>query len=143
MADIFHQFVINTLPEKVFEAISRSKGLDNWWTRSSSENPAPGGTYTLNFGPQYNWNAIVTIYQPDFFFELQMTEADLEWTGTRIGFSLKSRNGITGIDFYHTGWPAINDHYKISSYCWAMYLRILKRYVEYGEQVPYERRLDV
>ena len=36
-----------------------------------------------------------------------------------------------------------NDHYKISSYCWAMYLRILKRYVESGEEVPYENRLNV
>jgi Activator of Hsp90 ATPase homolog 1-like protein len=32
---------------------------------------------------------------------------------------------------------------KISSYCWAMYLRILKRYVEFGEEVPYEKRLQV
>jgi hypothetical protein len=27
--------------------------------------------------------------------------------------------------------------------CWAMYLLILRRYVEHGEQVAYEERLDV
>ena len=32
---------------------------------------------------------------------------------------------------------------RTSCYCWVMYLRILKRYVEHGEMVPYERRLDV
>jgi hypothetical protein len=26
---------------------------------------------------------------------------------------------------------------------WAMYLRVLKRHLEHGESVPYERRLDV
>ncbi len=35
------------------------------------------------------------------------------------------------------------EHYRISCYCWAMYLRILKRYLEHGETVQYARRLDV
>jgi uncharacterized protein YndB with AHSA1/START domain len=143
MADIYHQFVINALPEKVFEAISRSKGLDNWWTRSSSENPEQGGTYTLYFGPQYNWKATVTKYLKDSRFELQLTEADDEWKGTRVGFILRNIKGITEVNFYHTGWPAANEHYRISSYCWAMYLRILKRFIEFGDQVPYDKRLDV
>jgi hypothetical protein len=30
-----------------------------------------------------------------------------------------------------------------SSYCWAMYLRLLRRNVEAGEVVPYAQRLDV
>jgi len=30
----------------------------------------------------------------------------------------------------------------VSCYCWAMYLRIMRRYLEHGESVPYERRLD-
>jgi hypothetical protein len=31
----------------------------------------------------------------------------------------------------------------VSCFCWAMYLRILRRHLEYGEEVEYERRLDV
>jgi uncharacterized protein YndB with AHSA1/START domain len=30
MADIFHNFPVNASPEKIFEAISRSEGLDKW-----------------------------------------------------------------------------------------------------------------
>jgi hypothetical protein len=37
----------------------------------------------------------------------------------------------------------VSAHYRTSSFCWAMYLRLLKRYVEHGEVVPYEKRLDV
>jgi hypothetical protein len=37
----------------------------------------------------------------------------------------------------------MDDEFRRSSYCWAMYLRILRRYLEHGETVPYERRLDV
>jgi len=43
----------------------------------------------------------------------------------------------------YPGWPAVNEHYRISSYCWAMYLRILQRYLEHNESVPYESRLTV
>jgi hypothetical protein len=45
--------------------------------------------------------------------------------------------------FRHTGWAEPNEHFRISNHCWAMYLRILRRYLEYGEIVPYEQRLDV
>jgi len=142
MADIFHNFPINASPGKVFEEISRSEGLDNWWTKSSESNPEPGGIYSLNFGSIYQWKAVVTKYIADKAFELEIIEADADWLGTRVGFSLNHKNGITETNFYHTGWPLQNDHFKISSFCWAMYLRILKRFIEFGEQVSYEARLN-
>jgi len=143
MADIFHTFIIKAPIHNVFEGISSSRGLDNWWTKSSEENAKPGGIYKLDFGPGYIWTAIVTQYKADSEFGLRMTEADPDWLGTKIGFSLSWKDGITHVDFYHTGWPEKNGHYKISCYCWAMYLRILKRWLEFGEQVPYGQRLSV
>ena len=42
------------------------------------------------------------------------------------------------------GTPKLGgEHFRISSYCWAMYLRVLKRGVEFGEAVPYKDRLNV
>ena len=72
-----------------------------------------------------------------------MTQATDDWLGTAIAFSLEARADETWLRFSHTGWRRVTDHYRASSYCWAMYLRILKRYIEFGEAVPYERRLDV
>jgi uncharacterized protein YndB with AHSA1/START domain len=143
MADIFHNFPIEAPAEKVFEAISCSDGLDKWWTKSSAVDPMTGGIYILDFGPGYIWKAVVTEYETGKVFELKMTEADADWLGTKIGFILMALQDKTAVNFYHTGWPQKNEHYKISSYCWAMYLRILKRHLEYGESVPYEKRLQV
>jgi uncharacterized protein YndB with AHSA1/START domain len=143
MADIFHNFPITASFHKVFEAISSSRGLDNWWTKSSEADMRLGGVYTLDFGPMYIWKAIVTKFKAGTAFELEMTKADTDWLGTKIGFSLVLKDAVTEVDFYHTGWPVKNKHFKISCYCWAMYLRILKRYVEHGEQVSYENRLNV
>jgi uncharacterized protein YndB with AHSA1/START domain len=144
MPDIFHNFPINASAEKVFNGVSTAKGLDNWWTKSSEVAPKFGATYTLDFGPGYTWKAIVTKFEANKEFELQITEADADWLGAKVGFLLSAKgNNLTDVNFYNTGWPTANEHYKISSYCWAMYLRILKRYLEFGEQVPYEKRLSV
>ena len=142
MPNIYHNFIIKESPSKVFATLHSSNGLDNWWTKSSEVNQKPGGIYSLQFGPGYSWKAVVSKFTEDKIFELQLTEADAEWQGTKVGFVLSQINENTEVNFYHTGWPAENEHFKISNYCWAMYLRLLKRYIEHGEQVTYEDRLD-
>ena len=98
--------------------------------------------YVLWFGPEYDWRARVTRIAPPNDFELEMTRADDDWTGTHVGFRLQPRDGATWLQFSHAGWKSPNEHYRVSSNCWAMYLRILRRYLEHGETVPYDVRLD-
>jgi uncharacterized protein YndB with AHSA1/START domain len=143
MPDIFHDFPINAAPGRVFRAVSTPTDLDQWWTVRSAGEPRVGAEYELWFGPQYEWRAKVTRCIRDAEFELEITRADNEWLGTRVGFRLDANGGVTQVRFYHTGWPKETEHYRVSCYCWAMYLRVLRRYLEHGERVPYERRLDV
>ena len=142
MADIFLDFPINTPVERVFQAVSTPKGLDCWWTKYSEGKPVLGTEYKLWFGPEYDWRAKVTKCTKDTEFEFKIMGANDDWVGTHIGFRLESRNGVTWVSFWHTGWPNANEHYRISCNCWAMYLRILRRHLEHGESVPYESRLD-
>ncbi len=143
MADILHDFPVNASAPRVFEAVATPQGLDAWWTLKSSGKPAPGNEYALFFGPQYDWRAIVTQCVPNEAFELQITRADKDWTGSRVGFRLEEKQNSTLVHFYHLGWPEASAHYRQSSYCWAMYLRLMKRNIEAGELVPYEKRLEV
>lgn len=143
MADILHYFIVHAPAKKVFTSLSTAEGLDTWWTQKSSGIPALGREFKLWFGPSHHWRAVVTQCVSDKFFELEMTQADADWQGTKVGFHLEEQAGETRVRFHHTGWPTVNDHYQISSYCWAMYLRVLKRYIEHGERVPYTDRLDV
>lgn len=145
MADILEDFPIAVPPAKVFGAITMPAGLDQWWTTTSAGKPANGAEYELRFGPGFDWRAKVTACVPNERFEIEITRADGEkqWVGTRIGFRLAPASGGTEVRFAHTGWPSVSDNFRVSTYCWAMYLRILKRYLEHGERVPYERRLSV
>jgi uncharacterized protein YndB with AHSA1/START domain len=143
MPDIFHHFLIKESAPRVFETVSTPAGLDKWWTKRSSGQPSPGAEYELGFGPAYDWRAVVSRCVPNSEFELEMTSAQEDWLKTRVGVLLDEKDGVTHVRFHHSGWPEQNEHYLVSCYCWAMYLRLLKRYVEHGEVVPYELRLDV
>lgn len=143
MPDIFHNFPIKGSANNVFEAISTPRGLDSWWSKTCVAEPARDAEYKFGFGPGYNWRATTSRWSPNSEFELTLTDADDDWSGTRFGFKLKESSGVTEVSFHHLAWPQANEHYRISCFCWAMYLRLLKRYVEFGEVVPYEDRLDV
>jgi uncharacterized protein YndB with AHSA1/START domain len=143
MVDIYHDFPIHVAPERVFTAVSTPHGLDAWWTNRATGTAAEGESFGLWFGPKYDWQAVVTKCVRPSVFELRMTQADPDWLGTRVGFLLSGRAGGTQVRFYHEGWPSPNDHWRTSCFCWAMYLRVLRRFLEHGEEVEYERRLDV
>jgi hypothetical protein len=74
---------------------------------------------------------LVTKFEEKEAIKLQKTHAHSDWLKTKVGFMLneEKRQNVTEISFYHTGWPEDNEYYRISSYCWAMYLRILKRFI--------------
>jgi uncharacterized protein YndB with AHSA1/START domain len=143
MPDIYHDFPIRAPLERVFHAVSEPPGLDTWWTKTSAGEARAGAGYELGFGEGYDWRARVTRCVPGAEFELEITQADRDWTGTRVGFRLEPRPGDTWVRFHHLGWPDANDHYRISCHCWALYLRVLRRSLEHGESVAYEDRLDV
>ena len=143
MADILQDLPIKALIDRVFDAVSTPEGLDAWWTLRSKGRPRQGEEYVLWFGPEYDWRARVTRSTPTSEFELEVIRADNDWTGTRVGFRMQSRDGGTWLQFSHTGWKTPNEHYRVSCNCWAMYLRILRRLLEHGESVPYDERLAV
>ena len=143
MPDILHDFPVFAPTERVFEAVTTPTGLNAWWSKTSSGEPIERAVYELGFGEDHQWRAMVTVARPDAEFELQLIDADDDWQGSRVGFVLSARPDRTAVHFYHKGWPTDNEHYRTSCYCWAMYLRIMKRYVELGERVAYENRLDV
>lgn len=143
MPDILHDFPIRASTGEIFAAVSTPRGLDRWWTLRSAGRPALGERYELFFGPEYDWRATVSACNPDRIFELELTDAMPDWIGSRVRFELVPDGEMTTVRFSHRGWPAESEHYRISSFCWAMYLRLMKRSIETGEVVEYAIRLDV
>lgn len=137
---IFHDFEIQVAPSKVIKAVCEPEHLNNWWTLKCKGEPKIGGEYNLYFTEEYNWFAQVVEYRPQSQFHLKMTDANLGWETTSFGFDVEVIDKGSLVHFWHKGWQEANSHFKVSSFCWAMLLNGLKKYLEKGEIVPFEER---
>lgn len=131
---------INASKEKVFDAFSLPKHLDNWWTLKSSGKPELDTIYNLNFTDDYNWYAKVSQVEQNVCFFLEMTEASTDWASTTFGIELEERKNGTLLKFSHFGWQHNNHEFRNSSFCWAMLLNGLKNYIEKGITIPFKER---
>ncbi len=144
MPDILLDLAIAGDRGKVFDAVATPEGLEKWWTRRSNGEPAVGAVWELFFEEGFDWRARVVHLDAGRSIEWELTKADPDWTGTRVRVELEDHpGGLVWVRFSHAGWREAREHFRISSYCWAMYLRLLKRWVQRGESVPYDRRLEI
>ena len=143
MPDILHRFQVAAPVSRVFAMFSDPAGLDEWWTLKADGTAEAGAIYRFGFGPGCEWQGLLTACDPDRWIEWEILDADDDWTGTRVGARFTPRDERTTVDFYNSGWRHANEHFRTSSCCWANYLRVLRRFVEHGERVPYARRDDV
>lgn len=97
----------------------------------------------LGFTHNCYWYGKVTRLSQDREFELLIFNSQEDWDNTRVGFTLEERGDTTKLSFCHVDWRSINEHFRISSYCWAVYLRVLKGFLEKGIRVPYKDRDSV
>lgn len=142
MPHVAFDFPIAVPSSRVFEAVSTPAGLDAWWTLRAKGTPEEGAIYELHFGEAYDWRGRVTGCAPGTAFELEITRATPDWSGTRVRFELAPQGASTRVQFRHEGWRNETKHFRTTAYCWALYLRVMRRWLEHGESVPYERRLD-
>ncbi|PIF46353.1 uncharacterized protein YndB with AHSA1/START domain [Chryseobacterium sp. 52] len=137
---ILHDLEVDATLENVFQMVSVPEFLNEWWAHYCQGIPESDSEYTFEFSKDFIWKGKVSKLNAPYEIEFLMTEADADWTGTKVGFILKETENGTGISFYHTDWKDTNDHFRKTSFCWAMYLRILRQFVEEGLHVPYSER---
>jgi len=137
---IFHNLVIKATAKEVFDAVSNPEHLNNWWTKKCTAKQQLGGVYNLYFTEEYNWFGKVAAYKPDTSFAIKITEADADWNPTTFGFDFEAQENGTLVKFAHTGWKFRNNHFRQTSFCWAMLLNGLKDYLEKGIILPFEER---
>lgn len=142
MPQILHDLIIRASLKKVYDGISQPALLDEWWTNDCTGTASLGSLYRLGFTPDCVWSAEVTDCVPNHSFELRIFDTHTDWDETRVRFKLASDGDYTKLQFCHSGWRDENEHFRVSSYCWAIYLKVLKGYLEKGIRVKYDERYD-
>lgn len=140
MHSIYHNLTIKVATKQVFKAITNPEQLIHWWPLKCKGKPALNEVYNFYFSPEYDWLGEVIQLESNRSFKIKMTQSDKDWLPTTFGFELEKVSNTTLLRFSHTGWQQTNDHYRTTSFCWAMLLNGLKNYCEKGVIIPFEER---
>ncbi len=128
MADILHRITIDATPDRVFDALTVSEGLQSWWTRDSHATPEIGSV------------AIFKSVQGTIVFRMRVEElvpgkrvvwlcqGDLqEWEGTQLSWDLEStENSGTDLRFAHREWTSTEGEYPRCNTTWGHLMHLLK-----------------
>jgi len=137
---IYFNFIIKSDKFSVYKAVSEPEHLEKWWPLKCSGIPQIGQEYNFNFTDEYDWYAEVKSCKVWDHIYYKMTTSDDDWDLTTFGFKLKEKEKGIYLNFFHEDWPELNNHFKHSSFCWAMLLNALKNYLEQGIIVPFNDR---
>lgn len=140
MPDIMHLVKINASPERVYQAITTSEGIRNWWTREAYLDETIGGEGEFRFG-SYGSTHITRVRVAELVRPLHVgwkTTASFrpEWVDTTIAFDLREDPGGTVVLFAHRGFQHADDVYALCTTGWGYYLVSLQQYLQTGKGAP-------
>lgn len=147
MKDYQCTITINAPSQKVYEAITTQKGIQNWWTKECEVQSKLGGKATMRFGKTYNvmqfekltgnevqWKCVEQHHE-----EEKPLSRDDEWVGTKVIFLIKQVDpALTELRFTHQGLNPSLECFDICQRGWDHFIKTsLKNYLEQGQGQPY------
>lgn len=136
MEAIRHNVVIKATSEKIYKAITTQEGIESWWCKQTTAQPAVGFVNLFIFGEIRNGMKVAELV-PQKRVEWECIESIEEWVGTRISFDLEEKNDKTTLRFTHGDWRALTDVYAGCNYNWALFMKSLKSFCETGTGDPH------
>lgn len=136
MAEILHRITIQAPPERVYEAITTTEGLRNWWTREASARPEEGSVAVFKFaGGRVVFRMRIDGLEPGRRVVWTCIGDWEEWPGTQVQWELEpDGKGGTVLHFAHRGWASTGKEYPVCNATWGHLMHLLRDYAE-GRQV--------
>lgn len=135
---LMHMVLINADANKIYEALSTSRGLASFWTADTQAEPKVGSVARFGFaGPVLEMK--VDELKPGKRVRWSTLGGFPEWTGTTVTWDIKpAKEGGNEVTFNHEGWPAELPAADLASvnYEWGRIVGRLKKYAETGEAAP-------
>lgn len=132
MVTIRHLFHIQKPIEHVFQAISTSNQLSQWYTRTESFNAKKGETFKMHFGEmsfEFQVQEIISNKRVTW----KCVEADIPLEGHIMTYELDENDGKTRVRFSHEGFEAADDFMANLNFSSAKYLESLRQYCQTGQ----------
>ena len=140
---IMHLLKIHASPEEVYQALTTSAGIRNWWTRDVAIDSTIGGQAEFGF------------YQHQFVIKMGIEELEPArrvvwktlsgapgWEGSTISFYLRPDGPDTVLSFAHRGFQTADEGYAGANTRWGYYLVSLQEYLTAENGTPNPEDMD-
>jgi uncharacterized protein YndB with AHSA1/START domain len=136
---LMHMVLIDADANKIYEALSTTKGLASFWTVDSHAEPREGSIAKFGFhGPVLQVK--VDELEPGKRVRWSTHDGFDAWKGTTVTWDIKpAKDGGSEVWFTHEGWPKelpANDLASVN-YTWGRVVGRLKKYAETGKPGPF------
>jgi uncharacterized protein YndB with AHSA1/START domain len=146
MPDIRHRVGVFAPQQKVYEALSTTRGLSQWWTRDVRGDEQQGKELEFYFGGE-GPAAVMRVAElvPAERVVWECVGGAADWIGTTITFEVYPgpKDGETVVKFTHADWREAVEFMHHCSTQWAYFLIGLKAGLETGVWQPYPEALSV
>jgi uncharacterized protein YndB with AHSA1/START domain len=148
MVDIIHRIGIKSPAAQVYKALSKIKGLANWWTNEVEGDEQVGGKIEFTFRTEtgeVKGQMIMEVQElnPGKNVRWRCVDGPEEWIGTDITFELSQQDDQTIIIFGHRNWREAIEFTAHCSMKWAVFLLSLREYIETGKGKPSPHDLKI
>ena len=139
MPDILHLLTIDAPPERVYQALTTTEGVRNWWTRDATLDSHVGGSGEFAFYDRKTvTKASIAELVPPSRVGWRIADSTLpSWHGTSISFDLRPEGEGTVLRFAHRGFREADDNYARVTTGWGYYVASLRKYLETGTGMPH------
>ncbi len=142
---INHQVGIKSSPQEIYQALTVTNKLAQWWTtdtRGSGEKV--GETLEFWFGDFCQKFTVQELVPGKrVAWKSPKGQGAGEWEGTEISFDLSTDDKQTFIQFRHSGWRESSNFQGHCSMRWAIFLLSLRDVMERGKGRPIPYDLEV
>jgi uncharacterized protein YndB with AHSA1/START domain len=135
MADILHRVGIRAPVGRIYESLTTTQGLSDWWTRDTHGRVEVGGVLQFRFGAG-GFDMLITALETDAHVGWRVIDGPREWIDTRVDWAFRQEGEFTIVLFRHTGWQEPAEFMHHCSTKWAVFLMSLKSLVETGRGSP-------
>ena len=136
MVDILHRIgVVDSSPDKVYDALTTIDGLAGWWARDTSGSTEVGDVIAFRFAPG-GFDMLVRDLVPAERVVWEVVDGPEEWIGTTVSWQIQQSAEYTIVLFEHRGWREPVEFMAHCSTKWATFLMSLKSLLETGTGRP-------
>ncbi len=135
---IRHEIGIKASPEAVYQALTDTRKLAEWWTSDTRGSGSKVGDILEFWFGDYCKKFEVVELQPGRLVRWKaIREEDLDgWAGTEIAFLLSVDEKQCYVHFSHSGWRSEGGYFPHCSTKWAVFMLSLRDLLENGKGQP-------